>query len=132
MGDGLPCFLTCNEFYEKVVEHEAAQKREEREKEARKRARGVMAEAIAKWKKDKTEWKARNEERQVRSRQAVEKWKAEKAVALAAKKRFNKLRPVQEKLEAPVLRPKPYKTAVEEDLGSEEEVDEDEFEDDED
>lgn len=59
MADGLPCFLSEDEFYEKVVAHEEAQQWEEREKEARKRAREAVAEAVVHWKKTEEARKAR-------------------------------------------------------------------------
>lgn len=47
MGDGLPVFLLGDEFYEKVVNFEAKQRQEEREKAARQHAREEMAETLA-------------------------------------------------------------------------------------
>jgi hypothetical protein len=51
-GAGLPCFLSGDVFYEMVVEFETWQKREAREAEARKQARGANAEALMLCKKE--------------------------------------------------------------------------------
>lgn len=50
MGDGLPCMLTGDKFYGKVVVHEASQKREAKAKASRVEVWAGMAKAIAKWK----------------------------------------------------------------------------------
>jgi hypothetical protein len=57
MGDGLPCLLSGDWFYERVVEFEAWQQREEREKEARLEAREERGEALAKWREQEEERK---------------------------------------------------------------------------
>lgn len=132
MADGLPCFLSGDEFYQKVVAHEEAQQREEREKEARKRARGAVAEAVVHWKKTEEARKERNKERKARYREAVTKWEAERGAARDAKKPFTMRKPAQEKLEAAVPRPKPGDVVVTEELGSEDDEIEDEDEDEDD
>ena len=91
MGDGLPCLLSGDEFYEKVVEHEAAQKRKERELEARKEQHQEMAEMIAEWKKAETKRKEENKERRERFQEAVKVWeklREEAAVKAGRPKRF--------------------------------------------
>lgn len=129
MADGLPCFLSGDEFYAKVVEHEEAQQREEKAKEARKRVRGVLAEAILDWKKLEEERKGRNKERKEHYREAVMKWEAERSAAREAKKPFTTRKPIQKKLETPVPRPKAGTVVITEELDSDEdEVDEEEDE----
>lgn len=131
MEDGLPCFLSGDEFYRKVVEHDEAQKREEREKEARKKTRGAKAEAIAQWKKSEEARKERNKERQARYREAMDNWEAERGAARDAKKPFTKQKPARGKLEKAEPRPKVSDVAILEELGSEDdEVEEEEEEDD--
>jgi hypothetical protein len=74
MGDGLPCLLSGDEFYEKVVEHEAAQRCKERKLEARKKQCEEMAEAITEWKKAETKRKEENMEWHERFQEAVKVW----------------------------------------------------------
>lgn len=47
MGDGLPCVLSGDVFYEKVVNFEQQQRREEREKAERREAREELAKHVA-------------------------------------------------------------------------------------
>jgi hypothetical protein len=112
MGDGLPCFLSGDSFYEKVVEFEARQRQKERTKEAKKHVR-----------EDKR--KKNNKAKSERFQAAVKVWEEERKAAKAAKQKFTIRKTAQEKLEKPVPRPKP---AVAADESSEEEGDEDDDE----
>ena len=74
MGDGLPCFLSGDVFYEMVVEFEAWQKQEAREAEARKQVRGANAEALVLWKKEDKERVVRNNEVHRKHKEAMAVW----------------------------------------------------------
>ncbi|KAG1823694.1 uncharacterized protein BJ212DRAFT_1476571 [Suillus subaureus] len=85
MGDGLPCFLSGDEFYEKVIEFEHEQKKciaeKMRKEECEKRAKGLAYHtALEKWNEDKLRAKA-------------EGWK------------FSEAKPVLGKLCGPIPRP---------------------------
>lgn len=115
MGDGLPCMLTGDEFYEKVVVHETGQKRAAKDKANRAQVRESLAEAMAKWKREDKERKERNVVRCEVYKAAVEQWVVDKA----AGKSSTKEKPGREKLEKPVPRPKA--TDIVEEIDSEQE-----------
>ena len=98
MGDGLPCFLSGDVFYERVVEFEARQKGEAREAEARKDARGANAEALGLWKKEDKERVARNNEVRRNHKEAIAVWEEARKAARATKKRFTLKKLCQELL----------------------------------
>lgn len=52
MGDGLPCMLTGDDFYKKVVNHEANQQKAAKAKADRAEERAGLADVLAKWKKE--------------------------------------------------------------------------------
>ena len=60
MGDGLPCVLSGDVFYEMVVEFKAWQKGKARKAEARNQAWGANVEALGLQKKEDKERVARN------------------------------------------------------------------------
>lgn len=121
MGDGLPCMLTGDEFYKKVVVHEADQKRAAKTKANRAQVQAGMAEAIAKWKKDEKERKERNVVRGDVYKTAVKQWETARDAAKTANKSFTTRKPGREKLETPVPRLKAGDVAE----GSDSEQDED-------
>ena len=55
MGLGLPCLLSGDWFYERVVEFEAHQRDEEHKKAARVESQEERAEALARWKEKQEE-----------------------------------------------------------------------------
>src|ERR1700691_962066 len=99
MGDGLPCFLSGDWFYEQVVEFEAWQREDQKKKEDRKLAQEQMAEPIAIWKREDKKQKERNEEQHQRYKEAVAMWENNLEAVRVAKKRFTVRKPTQEKLE---------------------------------
>jgi hypothetical protein len=58
VGDGLPCLLSGDVFYEKVVDAEVGQRREEHEKVARKELREDRAGLLVEWKKQQEKRRA--------------------------------------------------------------------------
>ncbi|KAJ8074641.1 hypothetical protein PM082_022219 [Marasmius tenuissimus] len=76
MGDGLLKMLTSDEYYQKVVEHEEAQKVDEEEKRARKTAREKQAAAMTIWEGNEAK-KERNEGRHEEWKKAVKEWEME-------------------------------------------------------
>jgi hypothetical protein len=94
MGDGLPCFLSGDWFYEKVVEFEAWQREGERKKKAKKQACEEMAELIVNCKREEKKQKERNEAKQVRYKEAVCVWEKEHDAVREAKKKFAVQKPV--------------------------------------
>jgi hypothetical protein len=105
MGDGLPCFLSGDVFYEMVVEFEAWQKGEAREAEARKQARGATAEALGLWKKEDKERVARNNEVRRNHKEAMAVWEEARKATRAAKKCFMLKKPVPGVIEKGTKRP---------------------------
>lgn len=125
MGDGLPCLLSGDAFYEKVVDFETLQREEERRKEAKRQEKEDMAESLAAWKKDETARKSRNEAKRERYREAVKVWEAERDVARQSKTAFRKLKPRQETLEKAAPRPKPVAVVEESSDGDGDDDDDD-------
>ncbi|KIM83159.1 hypothetical protein PILCRDRAFT_69879, partial [Piloderma croceum F 1598] len=105
MGDGLPCFLSGDVFYEMVVEFEAWQKREAREAEARKQAQVANAEALVLWKKEDKEKVAKNNEVRRKHKEAMIVWEEAHKAAQAAKKRFTLGKPTLGVIEKGTKRP---------------------------
>ena len=105
MGDRLPCFLSGDVFYERVVEFEARQKGEAREAEARKDARGANAEALGLWKKEDKKRVARNNEVRRNHKEAMAVWEEARKAAWATKKRFTLKKPVPGVIEKGTKRP---------------------------
>lgn len=119
MGDGLPCLLSGDWFYERVVEAEAWQRREEQEKAARLESRDERSKALERWKEKQEERKAVIAARRVEWEEEKKVWADEKAAAKLAKTRFEKKKPVLGKLPASIPRPKV--TSVVEEDGEEDE-----------
>jgi len=105
VGDGLPCLLSGDVFYEKVVDAEAGQRQEEREKVARKGLREDRAELLVEWKKQQEVRKADIAARRAQWEQEKEEWEMEKAVAKVAKIKFSKKKPTLGKLPGVIPRP---------------------------
>jgi hypothetical protein len=106
MGDGLPCLLSGDWFYEWVVEFEAWQQREEREKEARLEAREERGEALVKWREQQEERKVAIAARRAEWETEKQVWETKKAAAKLAKKRFDRPKPLLGKLPPAIPRPK--------------------------
>jgi hypothetical protein len=106
IGDGLSCLLFGDWFYERVVEFEAWQQREEREKEARLEAREERGEALAKWREQQEEKKVAIAARRAEWETEKQVWETEKAAAKLAKKKFDRPKPLLKKLPPAIPRPK--------------------------
>ena len=83
-GDGLPCILTNDEFFEKVVAHFKALEEEEAEKEAWKQNKEDLNAEIDEWRKNEEQRKKKNLELQEKWEAAERAWKAEKERIKAA------------------------------------------------
>ena len=105
MGDGLPRFLSGDEFYEKVVEFECEQKKHIAEKKTRKEEREKRAEGLAVWKHLEDERKMENKDRRTQYHTALEKWNEDKLRAKAEGQKFSEAKLVLGKLCGPVPRP---------------------------
>ncbi|KAG2337495.1 hypothetical protein BDR05DRAFT_978480 [Suillus weaverae] len=96
MGNGLPCYLSGDAFYTRVVDHEKAAADEEgREQRA----------AALEWKKMEEARKHRNRELKGKYQMDLERWKEEKERAKLEKCRLAWKKPTQGKLEAPLPKP---------------------------
>jgi hypothetical protein len=115
MGSGLPCLLSGDGFYEKVIEHEAKQRQEEREKVARQQSREEREEVLIEWRAQQEERKEQITARRAEWEKEKEEWEQEKAAAKAAKKKFDRKKPTLGKL--PLTIPKPKVTAMADDNG---------------
>ncbi|KIM81675.1 hypothetical protein PILCRDRAFT_8369 [Piloderma croceum F 1598] len=104
VGNGLPCLLSGDVFYERVVDAEVGQRREEREKVVRKGLREQRAEVLAEWKKQQDTRKADVTMRRAQWEEEKEEWEAEKAAAKTAEQKFTKKKPALGKLLAVILR----------------------------
>lgn len=72
MGDGLPHFLSSDEFYEKVVEFEHEQKKCITEKKMRTEECKKRAKGLAVWKHLEDEQKMENKDRRAQYHTALE------------------------------------------------------------
>lgn len=117
MGDGLPRFLSGDEFYEKVVEFEYEQKKRVADKKTRKEEREKRAEGLAVWKRLEDERKTENKNRRAQYHTALEKWNEAKLRAKAEGRKFSEAKPVLGKLRGPIPRPA-LNVACEEDAAS--------------
>lgn len=106
MGSGLPCLLSGDWFYERVVEFEAWQKREEHDKEARQQARTDRASALEEWRSQEEERKRQNAARREEWEEEKRLWEQERSVAKTAKQRFNKKKPTLGKLLPAIPKPR--------------------------
>jgi hypothetical protein len=93
VGDGLPCVLTGDAFYEAVVEFKKAKVAEERDAETKKDARAVYAAALKEWKEGEAARKAKKEEMLMEYRHTVTCWENVKKRSARKKTRFNLLKP---------------------------------------
>ncbi|KAF9236166.1 hypothetical protein BU15DRAFT_50481 [Melanogaster broomeanus] len=105
MGDGLPRLLSSDEFYEKVVVCEEAQKKAVAEKKLKKAEREQRAEALVTWKKLEEKRKIDNKARRAEYHAAMQWWREVKAVAKAEKRKFNEEQPRLGKLPQAIPRP---------------------------
>ncbi|KAG1777595.1 hypothetical protein EV702DRAFT_1197210 [Suillus placidus] len=117
MGNGLPRFLSGNEFYEKVVEFEYEQKKCITEKKMRKEEDEKRAEGLAVWKCLEDERKTENKDQRAQYHTALEKWNEAKLRAKAEGRKFSEAKPVLGKLRGPIPRPA-LNVACEEDAAS--------------
>ncbi|KAG1827916.1 hypothetical protein EV424DRAFT_1319044 [Suillus variegatus] len=117
MGDGLPRFLSGDEFYEKVVEFEYEQKKRVADKNTRKEEHEKRAEGLAVWKCLEDERKTENKNRRAQYHTALEKWNEAKLRAKAEGRKFSEAKPVLGKLRGPIPRPA-LNVACEEDAAS--------------
>ena len=112
VGDGMPCLLPGDDFYELVVVAEASQIWEEREKVERQNDRESRVGVLAEWKKKDDKRKEGVAKR--RADWEIEKveWEAEKATAKAATPpiKFTKKKLTLGKLPLAIPRPKPGET----------------------
>jgi len=106
MGSGLPCLLSGDVFYEKVVDLETAHRREEQDKVERLHVREERAGLLVEWKKQQEARTAQIAKRRAEWEVEKEEWEAEKAAAKAAKKKFSKKKPTLGKLPAAIPRPR--------------------------
>jgi len=104
-GDGLPCYLSGDAFYTRVVDHEKAVVEQEAAKKTRREGREQRSAALEEWKKVDEARKQRNKELKVKYRAELERWKVEKERAKMEKRPPAWKRPTQGKLEAPVAKP---------------------------
>lgn len=128
MGDGLPVLLSGDWFYERVVEFEAWQKKDAREKAARKAAKGERQGAMEEYKKQVEERKRTIEKRREQWEKEKDQWERDKADAKAAKRKFGVGKPKLGKLPPAIPRPKINVEII----GSDDEGEEADVEDDED
>lgn len=105
VGDGLPRLLSGDEFYEKVVEHTAWQKREAQEKATRKSEREKRAEAMAAWRTRDAERIKENNAIRAKFKADVEEWNHEKAKAKAERRKFTVLKPRQPPIKRALPKP---------------------------
>ena len=98
--------LSGDEFYERVVEFDVAQRQEERARVERSHQREGRTAILAEWKKAQDERTKAIKERKAEWELEKKQWAAEKAVAKAAKKRFGKPEPRLGKLPPAIPRPK--------------------------
>ncbi|KAG1898406.1 uncharacterized protein F5891DRAFT_955576 [Suillus fuscotomentosus] len=123
MGNGLPCYLSGNAFYMRVVNHEKAAD-EEAAKQARKEGREQCAAGLEEWKKVEEARKQCNRELMGTYQMELERWKEEKEHVKMEKHRLVWKKPTQGKLEAPLHKP----VVVEGTVGDELDVGKDEHE----
>ncbi|KAG2092293.1 uncharacterized protein F5147DRAFT_585922 [Suillus discolor] len=105
MGNGLPCYLSGDAFYTRVVDHEKAAADEEVAKQARKEGREQHAAVLEEWKKTEEARKKRNRELKGKYQMDLERWKEEKELAKLEKRRLAWKKPTRGKLEAPLPKP---------------------------
>lgn len=105
MGNGLPCYLSGDAFYTRVVDHEKAAADEEVAKQARKEGREQRAAVLEEWKKTEEARKKRNRELKGRYQTDLERWKEEKELVKLEKRRLAWKKPTRGKLEVPLPKP---------------------------
>lgn len=103
--DGMLRLLTSDEFYEQVVEFQAAQEWADREKATRKVARKDRDGVLVQWKEREAAWKLRNVAIHDCNRKAVTDWEEAKKVAKVANKLFKDPKPKPQAIESPELKP---------------------------
>lgn len=102
MGSGLPCLLSDDGFFGKVVDQEETQSREVQEKATRQEMRGARAEALLQWKEQQNQRQNLIKARRLAWEEEKRVWEVEKAAAKKAKVRFSRKKPTLGKLpEAP-------------------------------
>lgn len=120
MGDGLPCLLLGEEFYQKVLDHEAWIKREKQAKNARQRMKVNRTQALAEWRRLEDERKAENAARREEWEAEKQAWEVQKADAKVKKIKFTVKRPVLGKLRGPIQKPRAVKRTIDESSDEEE------------
>lgn len=125
LGDGLPRLMDGEEFYSKVVEHQATQDREKAEKESRQEERKRYDKEMDGWRDQVKARKGRVAAQRARYKEALAAWERERALAKEERRRTTLVKPLLGKIEA--LPPKPKLSArIEEEEEDEEDEDEDE------
>ncbi|PPR07729.1 hypothetical protein CVT26_003722 [Gymnopilus dilepis] len=129
-GDGMARYLDGDEFYFNVVRLDEEAKRKKQAKAERQVARETRAQALAAWKKQEDERKARNTEIRRVYHDAVKEWEAERDAAKSGNRRPGWNKPKRGKLEKGV--PRPRKPDIEDSDEEQEQEDEEEEENDDD
>ena len=123
MGDGLPCLLSGDMFFERVVDSDVAHRREEQDKIERLHIREERAVLLVEWKKQQEARKAEIATRRAEWGVEKQEWEVEKAAAKASKKKFSKKRPILGKL--PVAIPRPPMAATNDESSDNDNADDD-------
>lgn len=130
MGNGLPAFLSGDEWWEKLMDWEAAQQEEERQRTAKRQEKEEMAEHIAIWKSSEKVQVERNNRRREQNKDALRVWVKNRDAAKRARRLFKDAKPVPEPIEKPTPRPKATDAVEEmEESGPESEDDDDDDDD---
>lgn len=131
LGDGLPRLMDADDFYSRVVEHEAAQEKDKADKEARQEARKHYDKEMDEWKekeKLRKEWVAAQRDQY---KKAMAAWDRERAMAKEERRRPALTKPLLGKIESALPKPK-LSTRVEEEDGEEDDEDDEDADENED
>ncbi len=128
MGDGLPHLLDGDEFFDRVVEFEAAQTQKEAEKEQRRGEREAYDEQIEQWKMACAERDARVAAQRDRFARAKVLWEEERDLAKQERRRIGWKKPKLGRVEPVPAKPRlrARRTAAAEEDGEAEDEGEDE------
>lgn len=136
LSDGLPRLLDGDEFFSRVVEHDAEQEQDKAEKDARKAGRKRYQRALKRWKRGETERKERVAAQRTRYKEAMVKWEREKQLPKQQRQAAAMIKPllgpIERALPKPTLASTREKENAEESESEEDESEEDEDEEDED
>jgi hypothetical protein len=94
MGDGLPKYLTGDELYQRVVDHEKATEEEELAKEERRKTKETRTKQRIEWKNTEKVRLERNRTRREEYRRELAVWEAERDLARRENRRTQWKRPV--------------------------------------